>query len=252
MGTNPFITDKCSAEDAEALIKAGVPQMDASGRVPWDKIEQEAGTKVGYSRGWLVVRRAYVEQNMPTVLVDAEKLFSDAFKKAEKEGKSSEFDKAKVLEPVVVDMRDNKKLSWGEIMVRLGLPEGQVRKAYRSNGIRKDLGLRIGKGGRFAYDDGRLYEDNRKVEGAQIKLDATGKPRVEDLLNYKPKEGATKRQAADGAIKRIIKARKLMNDSATPSAQRVNIKAQIDELMAKYHITEPMISAFIKANPKAA
>jgi len=252
MSTNPFITDKCTAEDAEALIKAGVGRMDSSGRVPWADVEKEAGTEVGYSRGWLVVRRAYLEQNMPTVIVDSDKLLADAWKKAEQAGNSSQFDKARVLEPVVVDMRDNKKLSWGEIMVRLGLPEGLVRKAYRSNGVRKDLGLRIGKGGRFAYDDGRLYEDNRKAEGAQIKLDATGKPRVEDLLNYRPKEGATKRQAADGAIKRIIKARKLMNDAATPSAQRVNIKAQIDELMAKYGITERMIAAYIKANPKAA
>lgn len=247
--TSPFITEKCTAEDAKLLIKAGVPLMnaDGSGSVPWSEVEKAAGTEVGYSRGWLVVRHAWLAQNQPDILIDSTTLISDAFAKAEQDGASGEFDPLKVLEKVVVDLREVKMLSWGEIAVRLGIPESRVRRAYRANGVKKDLGLRINKGGRFAYGAGELYQDNRKAEGAHIKLDKHGKPSVEELLNYVPKEGTTTKQQKGQVIARIVKARALMNDQATPDKQRVNIQQQIRDLMAKHAITERDIATWVKA-----
>src|SRR4026209_182471 len=126
---NPFITEKCTVEDAKALIAKGLPQMNSDGRVPWSKVEEEAGTKVGYSRGWLVVRYAYLQKHNPQVLIPTSELLSKAFKQAEKEGNSGTYDERKVLSEVVVELRDVEQLSWGEIAVRMGIPESRVRRA---------------------------------------------------------------------------------------------------------------------------
>lgn len=243
---SPFITDKCTAEQADALIKAGVPMMEANAEVPWSEIEKQAGTDVGYSRGWLVVRHAFLHQNSPDLLIDSSKLISEAFAKAEAAGKSGEFKDLNALEPVVIKLREEMHLSWGEIAVRLGIPESRVRRAYRSNGIKKDLGLRIGKGGRFAYGAGELYEDNRKAEGAYIKLDKHGKPSVEELLNYVPKEGTTTKQQQGQVISRIVKLRKLFVEGAgRTSEERVSAQERVREMMAQYGITERMIADWV-------
>lgn len=237
--SNPFITKECPAEVAEKLVEAGVGQMDASGKVPWAKVEEQAGTDVGYSRGWLVVRWAYLAQNEPDTLVDADAYVSAQFRKATTEGKSGDFDPKAALQHLVIRMRDEQQLSWGEIAVRLGMPESRVRSAYRHNGVRKDLGLRIGKGGRFAYGAGELYTDNRKKEGAHIPHDLKAKPTVEQLLNYVPKEGEKPNDAKQrkAAIARLLKIQDLLNDGATPQAQRDAQKPRFEQMLAKWNVT---------------
>lgn len=237
--SNPFITKECDAATAAKLVETGVSQMDASGKVPWAKVEEEAGTDVGYSRGWLVVRWAYLAQNDPNKLFDLSGHTSEEFKRATAAGNESSFDAKSVLQQVVIRMRDEENLSWGEIAVRLGIPESRVRSAYRHNGIRKDLGLRIGRGGRFAYDAGELYTENRRKEGAHIPLDMKAKPKVEQLLNYMEKEGATKAdaKARKAAIQRLLKIQDLLNNSGTPQAQKDAMKGRLQELCTKWGVT---------------
>lgn len=245
--SNPFITEKCNAAQTAKLVEAGLPIMEADGKVHWSAVEEQAGETVGYGRGWLVVRWAYLAKFQPEVLVDSTKLVSDAFAKATKDGKSGEFNEKSVLQAKVIQLRDLENLSWGEIAVRMQIPESRVRAAYRHNGVRKDLGLRIGKGGRFAYGAGELYTDNRRKEGAQIPLDMKGKPKVEQLLNFVAKPNEPKAAQKGKAISTIVKIRALAADGATPSAQRVNLQDKVRDLMAKHAITEQDIAAWVKA-----
>lgn len=184
-----FATASTSQAEVAALIEIGVPLMDAAGTVPWAKIEAATGIK--YSRGWLIVRRAYLEANMPELLVDTQAFIQQAQAKAKEANKLSEFNPDRdVVSDLAAHLREA-KCSWGEIAVRLGLPESKVRTAYKLKGGKKDLGLRIGKGGRFAYDDPTLYRANRKAEGAHIASDFTKKPQEVELLNYQPEVPAT-------------------------------------------------------------
>lgn len=237
MTINPFITKDCPAELAEKLVKAGVPLMEADGKVHWSKVEEQAGEEVGYSRGWLVVRWAYLAQNEPDTLVDAAAYVSAQFKKAETDGKSGDFDPKTALQTLIIRMRDDMQISWGEIAVRLGMPESRVRSAYRHNGVRKDLGLRIGKGGRFAYGAGDLYTDNRKKEGAQIPHDLKRQPKVEELLNFVPKAGDSSAKQRKAAVTRLLKIQDLLRDASTPAAQKQAQQPRFEELMRKWNVS---------------
>ena len=237
MTSNPFITKECTAEQAEKLVEAGLPIMEADGKVHWSSVEEQADVKVGYGRGWLVVRWAYLAKFQPSTLIDSTKLISDAFKQATDDGESGTFDQKKVLQAKVIELRDTDQLSWGEIAVRMQIPESRVRAAYRHNGIRKDLGLRIGKGGRFAFGAGELYTDNRKKEGAQIKLDKVGRPKVEELLNYRPKAGTSTDKARKDAIVRLLKIQDLLNDGSTPKAQRDAQMPKFTAMCEKWNVT---------------
>lgn len=236
--TSPFATANTDAADVQALIQQGLEHMKPNGDIDWANLD----TPIGYSRGWLIVRRAYLEQNHKAALVTLPKGDDDAT--------------AYKRHQIVVEMRDGQQLSWGEIAVRLGVPESRVRAMYRHNGIKKDLGLRIGKGGRYAYDDPTLYRDNRKREGAHIPLEKKGRPRVEELLNFvqqseqqqdrrraKAKATGTKQEQATAdakaraaAARKVAAMRRLLNDKATPDAQKPSIQAKIDELVAKYNL----------------
>lgn len=224
--TSPFATANTNAEDVKELIEVGLEHMKPNGAIEWSEVGGETG--IGYARGWLIVRRAYLEAFNPGAL---EVLPTDPDKDREFRKQCDH----------VINMRDNMKLSWGEIMVRLGKSEGQVRKLYRKNGLKKDLGLRIGKGGRFAYDDPVLYLDNRKQEGAHIPLDHKGRPTPEMLLNFHAKEeaatsGKSKARSQAWAKGTITKLLKLRDDPATPEEQYVSIDEKIADLRAKYNI----------------
>ena len=251
--SNPFITEKCNAEETAKLVEAGLPLMAGDGKVHWSQVEENAGTDVGYGRGWLVVRWAYLNQYDPSALIDSAKLISDAFKKAEKDGTSGDFNEKSALQAKVIELRDVDQLSWGEIAVRMQIPESRVRAAYRHNGRQKDLGLRIGKGGRFAYGAGELYTENRKREGAQIPHDLTRKPKVEELLNFQPKEGSTTGQAKGQAMGRIWKLRTQFIDGAgRTSEERVAAQAKVASMMQEYGITEQELGAWKKAKDAKA
>lgn len=188
--SNPFITKAADAEAVAELLEFALPLMESDGRIPWSKVEEHTGIK--YSRGWLIVRRAWLEANHPDFLVDV-----PALSKAMLAKHGSEYDFNKhVVEPIAAHLRDVEALSWGEIAVRFGLPESRVRKSYRKGGVKKDLGLRIGKGGRFAYDDQALYQANMKAEGAWIPVTQKMRPTPADCLNYVPEEQPVRRQRA--------------------------------------------------------
>ena len=170
-----FATSNTNADQVDTLIRTGLEACDASGEINWSQVE--CG-EIKYSRAWLIVRRAWIEANAPELLVTLpQHVGLDQAEGLRADGK------------VIAGLRDQ-ALSWGEIAVRVGRPESFVRSAFKAAGSAKDIGLRIGKGGRFAYGDPTLYLDNMKVEGAQIPVDYKGRPIAEACLNYKGDEVA--------------------------------------------------------------
>lgn len=156
-------------------------------------------TGVKYSRVWQIARRWYLEDTNPETLVDPQ-LAVKGWKAEHSEWVPVLKGDSEVMEalgPIVKAMRDG-LCSWGEINVRIGVSEGLVRKAFSYKSSVKDKGLRIGKGGAFAYGDMLLYQANMKREGALIPSDYRGKPKPEECLNFKP----------EGQPRRVRRARK--------------------------------------------
>lgn len=190
--SSPFATKATTSADVKRLIAVGLEHTDPSGEINWHEFPEavrpaDMGGKgsILYSRAWLIVRRAWLEVNEPSGLttlpvVDPAKVAAgDTLKAATNRAWS------KVVQP----MRDA-GMSWGEISVRVGVPESKVRACFTATNSRKDLGDRIGKGGRFAYDEPEFYLAHRKAEGAHIPVELKSKPKVEQLLNAKdPKSG---------------------------------------------------------------
>lgn len=255
------LTGTLDAETVTAVISAGLPNMQADGRVRDYKAIEEA-TGVNYNRGWLLVRQAWLAMNQPQVLVDLKPLAAEAAAhqaKAEqdllrqaakaKNDKDAEhfqrlaataaYDFARhVVGPQVRELRMQGEISWGEISVRLNLPESTCRNGFNKVSDRKDRGLRIGKGGRFAYGDPTLYLDNRKKEGAHIAITFKMRPRPEDLMNFKPKEGETPKQTN---VRYHTQVRKLLAkacDAAVTPEEREAFTAKAHEVCAKYGFNE--------------
>ena len=184
---NPFIT-KASAADVATLI-AGLERFMPDGKANTKEIRE--GSPIKYSRAWLILRWEYLTANQPKAFFVPTKA---AVAKAEKtfSGNDPKWLERHVYGPVVQEMYDDEKLSWGEIMVRTGKSEGFVRKSYEAcDGQKRTVGLRTGKGGRFAADRPDLYQENRRAEGAQIPNEkgvyASTVP-VDMLLNAVPAE----------------------------------------------------------------
>lgn len=186
--TSVFATASTNADQVDTLIRTGLEACSASGEIDWSKVDSG---DIKYSRAWLIVRRAWIEENTPELLVTLPELMGlEAAESVRKHGE------------IIAALRDQ-ALSWGEIAVRVGRPESYVRQAFKSGGIRKDIGLRINKGGRFAYGDPTLYLDNMKVEGAHIPADLKGRPAAEQCLNYKAEDATS-----DEAVKPARRSRK--------------------------------------------
>lgn len=190
-----FATKDTSAKEVAALITAGLEHMKSDGTIDWKAMPQasrpfnvaDGSLPIGYSRAWLIVRRAYLEVHQKSALVQL------PARKGDKDADDRAWSK------VVSPMRTDEALSWGEIAVRCGQPESKVRKVFKDTGAKKDLGLRIGKGGRWAYDEPEFYLEHRKAEGAEIPSDLKGRPKVEQLMNAK---------GADGKIVRFTRSAK--------------------------------------------
>jgi hypothetical protein len=213
--SNPFITkdaadyiDSLLSEPVRAAVdaKGGVIPMDTVGEltgllVSNDPERRARGEANHYSRVWLILRRDYLERNEPGLLVNADQLVHESLALAIAEHRETEWRTGKgmpngerrVLQPIVTELR-TALCSWGEISVRLGIPESKVRTAFKggTHAEPKDKGLRIGKGGRWAYDDPTLYLEHRRVEGAKIPGDLSGRPKPEQLLNYVKEEAKPK------------------------------------------------------------
>lgn len=83
------------------------------------------------------------------------------------EDREAFFNGGSTLSEQVIAARDS-GLSWGWIGYVAGVSEGAVRTAYAKGSGKKSQGQRIGKGGRFYYRDGVLYEDTLKPTGTVI------------------------------------------------------------------------------------
>lgn len=231
--TSIFSTEDTPAEEVSALLALTAELApDAGSDLNWAEL-QNACPSIGYSRGWLIARRFQLEQHSPEV---CERLVKAGKADAETQrAHGNKFHHARM----------NLQLSWGEIAVRFGVPESYVRACFKLAGVEKDLGLRIGKGGRFAYGDPTLYLENRKAEGAQIPVDVKGRPRLEQLLNYKQEDapsGTTNAAQRGKTISTIVKLMALRADKATPKEQHEAIDAKVADLMAKHNITVADIS----------
>lgn len=177
--TSVFATANTPTDQVAELVELG---QNGSGQFPEsERLSLGIAPDIGYSRAWLIVRRAFIEANAPSLLVDLEAAIKAEFP-ADKVPAKDEIVR-RVISPIVQNLRESELCSWGEIAVRVGLPEAQVRSAFKATNSKKDVGLRIGKGGRFAYGDPTLYLEHRSREGAQIPADFKGKPEVADLLN---------------------------------------------------------------------
>lgn len=185
METSIFATKNTDDELVHELVTNVDRYVSAEGKVKAAELPEQ----IKYSRAWLILRRAWVEQHQPGLL---EKLPSKAEQaKLEKRFAADDpnWHDRHVLGPIVARLHDE-GCSWGEIMIRLGMTESKVRKAFeRADGARKSVGLRTGKGGRFVADRPDLYQGNRVAEGAHIPNEVKASVvRVEELLNYVPSE----------------------------------------------------------------
>jgi hypothetical protein len=225
-----FATDHTLPDDVKLLIKEGVAHMSAEGDIRWKDVPAAARPSdvtgglldIKYSRAWLIVRRAYLEVHAPNLLVTL------PAEGADKETTNREW--SKVIQP----MREVQNLSWGEISVRVGKPESKIRSCFRATNAKKDIGLRIGKGGRMAYDDKELYLEHRKAEGAQIPVEVKGRPAVTNLLNAaNPTTGevvAFKRAVATAAERVQERAKRT---GAAPAAPKQARKPKATKQVAK-------------------
>lgn len=194
-------------------------------KIAWPDLE--AATQIGYSRAWLLVERELMRINEPQAIINTDEIVRQATEKypsVKAQWDAAELKKAKAapkdqpyepkpfmplgqfvdlaLSKVASAARDEDQDSWGRIAVRMNLPESRVRKLYTLTNNKKDRGLRIGHGGRWVYNDPTLYLENRRKEGAQIPVTKIGRPKPEDLLNYRkptPVKAAAKRPAAKKA-----------------------------------------------------
>ena len=186
--TSPFATKNTNAKHVAALIAAALEQASDTGEFPSTLWNQAQFGNIGESRGWLIARRAWLEVNRPEALIKVPA--GTDFSKSPADGGASIRAFGKVLEE---QRHDGNGDSWGELMVRTGLSEGKVRRAWAAVGAKKDIGHRTGKGGRFVADNPEFYLAHRKAEGAHIPTDLSKRVRevkVEELLNAKdPKTG---------------------------------------------------------------
>jgi hypothetical protein len=229
--TSIFATEDTPAAEVSALIAATLEVCTSAGdELKWAELSSVCPS-IKYSRGWLIARRAQLEEYAPellTRLVKASKGSEERYAHAKK------FHAARL----------GTKLSWGELAVRFGVSESYVRECFKLAGVEKDLGLRIGKGGRFAYGDPTLYLENRKAEGAQIPVELKGRPAVEQLLNFKADRTMSTAAQKGKAMSTIVKLQNLRQDKATPAEQHDAIDEKIADLMNKHNITVADLGAW--------
>ena len=192
--TSLFATKDTPADEVRTLIKLGLELAGSTGTVAQSQLDGK--TSIKYNRGWLIVRRAWLEVNAPELLVEVPAQRADEPKAA------YEVRVGRML----VELR-SAGMSWGELAVRVGKPENWVRHCFNLGGNQKDKGLRIGRGGRYAYDDPSLYVAHRVHDGAIIPVELKGRPSPEQLVNAEERKPITAKADPD-AVKPARKATK--------------------------------------------
>lgn len=83
----------------------------------------------------------------------------------------SEFEVAELTPEFVAYCRNDLRIGWGPIMVWTQSSEGKVRKAWEAaTNIHSDC-TRVGRGGRFKFDDAELYVGELKPKGTFVDAD---------------------------------------------------------------------------------
>lgn len=184
-----FATKNTPAKEVSAIV-SGVQDgslVEPDGTLKVADIK-EVAPSIGYSRFYLIAKRAWIEQHEKSRIVKVTKTEIGKAEKKFSNMAAKDVYLRHVLGPKVVSLR-NEGISWGDIACYLtdhdgtAIPEAKVRKANDATSEAKAKGQRIGKGGRFAYGDGTLYTEHRQAEGAQVPVDLKGRPTVGDLLN---------------------------------------------------------------------
>lgn len=100
--------------------------------------------------------------------------------------KSTDKDYTAKLEAFIVEGRQVKALSWGALGVLAHIPESRVRKIWAERTGTKSQGLRNGKGGRFLYQEPRLYVEDHRKTGVTIPVEVKGREATLKLLGEGP------------------------------------------------------------------
>ena len=100
-------------------------------------------------------------------------------------------------------------ISWGVLGERCNTSESRVRKLFALATGTKSKGLRMGKGGRFAYDDEALYMDEIGVgtrrDGFSMSIEDKGRPPLPDLTPEQRKAIEERISARRAAKKQAIR-----------------------------------------------
>jgi hypothetical protein len=96
----------------------------------------------------------------------------------------------------IVRLRDDELMSWGQIMIRVGMNLGTVQRLYQEATGVSPRGLRVGRGGRYPNDDGGEPAPAKKAAAkkaappapAKTKVAATGKKAPADMTLEELKE----------------------------------------------------------------
>jgi len=128
---------------------------------------------IGYNRAWLIVERRSMELYEPQALVSLPAAVAAAhaeWKRLPAEDREANpFDPEMVQADIVRAMLLDEHGSWGRVMVRTNENEDRCRKLFKYGNRVQDIGLRPAqKGGRFLQDQGELYTEYRRKEGAAI------------------------------------------------------------------------------------
>lgn len=84
----------------------------------------------------------------------------------------SNFTKAELTPAFVAYARNDLRIGWGPIMVWTQSSEGKVRKAWEAATNSHSEATRIGRGGRFKFDDAELYVGELKPTGTTVPAEA--------------------------------------------------------------------------------
>ena len=125
----------------------------------------------------------------------------------------------------IVKARDEDQLSWGQIMVRSGLPETRCRKIYENVTGNSTRGNRIGKGGR--YPDG-VIPPERASKG---KEEAAKKAPAKKAPAKKAPAKKAPAQSKLGAMTTKDLAAHLMNKSVTYKHGGSQLKVRVTDVL---------------------
>lgn len=148
--------------------------------------------------------------------------------------------------PEAVIALRQKGTSWGEIAVRLSVPESRVRGAYKEATGKLSEGQRCGRGGRFLNADPDLYADVLQAPGTVIpkeygRTNARTAAAQQRLMALTPKE--LKDYAKDAGVTVGAKATKAAIVMGIVKGMGLNVPERAKTSKAKAPKAEEKVSA---------